>query len=121
MTGNAGDDNLESLTEARGYNLPLHRVLAGRDPEVLRAYEAMMRALYLSDRRLDGKTKELIYVAVLVALNSTEEHISAHMEKARREGAAPEDVLETIELLIPAAGVARASTGLEIWHKVFGA
>ncbi|HUF53741.1 MAG TPA: carboxymuconolactone decarboxylase family protein [Dehalococcoidia bacterium] len=115
----AGDLNF--VERARGYTLPLHRVLAETDPDVLKAYEGMMRSLYFAERALDGKTKELIYVAVLVALGAAEEHIVAHMEKARREGAAPEDVLQAIELLIPAAGVARASVGFEIWRKVFQA
>jgi 4-carboxymuconolactone decarboxylase len=112
--------DLSSVERARGYTLPLHRALSEQDPEVLKAYEGMMHALYFAERRLDGKTKELVYVAVLVALGAAEEHIVAHMEKARREGADPEEVLQTIELLIPAAGVARASVGFEIWQKVFG-
>lgn len=114
------DEALESVREGRGYTLPLHEVLASEDPEVLAAYEEMMRSLYLSERRLDGRTKELVYVAVLVALGAAEEHVRAHMEKAQREGATPEDVLEALELLIPAAGVARASVGLEIWRLTFG-
>lgn len=113
--------DLNSVKRARGYTLPLHRVLAEQDPDVLKAYEGMMHALYFADRRLDGKTKELIYVAVLVALGAAEEHIVAHMEKAGREGADPTDVLQAVELLMPAAGVARASVGFEIWQKVFGA
>lgn len=113
-------DDLEAAERARGYTLPLHRVLASEDPEVLRAYEGMMQALYLRDRRLDGATKELIYVAVLIGLGASEEHIRAHMEKAQREGAAPEEILQAVELLMPAAGVARASVGFEIWRKVFG-
>lgn len=114
----AGD--LEAVRRARGYTLPLHRVLSEHDPDVLSAYEGMMRALYLNSRRLDGRTKELIYVAVLVASGASEEHVRAHMEKAGREGASPEDVLEAIELLVPAVGVGRASVGFEIWQKVFG-
>ena len=112
--------DLGALQRARGYTLPLHHVLSEHDPDALSAYEGMMRALYLSDRRLDGRTKELIYVAVLIAFAASEEHIRAHMERARREGATAEDVLEAIELLVPAAGVARASVGFEIWRKVFG-
>jgi len=115
------DEALDAVREGRGYTLPLHEVLASEDPEVLAAYEGMMRALYLSERRLDGRTKELVYVAVLVALGASEGHVRAHMEKARREGATPEDVLETLELLIPAAGVARASVGFDIWRRTFGA
>ena len=114
------NQDLESVQQARGYTLPLHRVLSSEDPEVLLAYEGMMKALYLSDRRLDGRTKELIYVAVLVSLGASEEHIRAHMEKAQREGADPQDVLQAVELTMPAAGVARASVGFEIWGKVFG-
>lgn len=113
------DDPLEAVRLRRGYTLPLHTVLASEDPEVLAAYEGMMKALYFKGRRLDGKTKELIYVGALIALGAAEEHIRAHMERAQREGAAPEDVLEALELLIPAAGVARASAGFEIWRRVF--
>ncbi|MEX0799799.1 MAG: carboxymuconolactone decarboxylase family protein [Dehalococcoidia bacterium] len=112
-------DPLEAARSERGYTLPLHGVLAAEDPDVLAAYEGMMKALYLKGRRLDGKTKELVYVAALVALGATEEHVRAHMERAQREGASPEDVLEALELLIPAAGVARASAGFEIWRRVF--
>jgi 4-carboxymuconolactone decarboxylase len=113
------DDLLEAARSERGYTLPLHEVLASADPEVLAAYEGMMQALYLKGRRLDGKTKELVYVAVLVALGAAEGHVRAHMERAQREGASPEDVLEALELLIPAAGVARASVGFDIWRRVF--
>ena len=111
---------LGSVHEKRGYTLPLHTVLAAKDPDVLAAYERMMQALYLKQRRLDAKTKELIYVGVLVSLGAAEEHVRAHMRRAVREGATPTDVLESLELLIPAAGVARASVGLDIWHRVFG-
>lgn len=110
---------IDSAQQARGYTLPLHEVLAAEDADVLAAYEGMMSALYLKGRRLDGKTKELVYVAVLVALGAAEEHVRAHMERAQREGASPEDVLEALELLIPAAGVARASAGLDIWRRTF--
>ena len=112
--------DLESIERARGYTLPLHRVLAAHDPDVLRAYEEMMGVVYLGDRALDVKTKELIYVGVLVALGASEEHVRAHMEKARRSGATPDEVLQSVELVIPAAGVARASVGLDIWREVFG-
>jgi 4-carboxymuconolactone decarboxylase len=114
-----GDDILEATRKARGYTLPLHSVLALEDPDVLAAYEQMMSALYLKARRLDTKTKELIYVAVLIALGAPDAHVRAHMGRAQREGATPEDVLETIELLIPAAGVARASIGFETWRRTF--
>jgi 4-carboxymuconolactone decarboxylase len=114
-----GEEALDAARRARGYSLPLHSVLAREDPDVLTAYEQMMNALYLKGRRIKGKTKELVYVAVLVALGASEAHVRAHMERAQREGATPEEVLETIELLIPAAGVARASVGFETWRRTF--
>ncbi len=114
-----GEEILDAARRARGYSLPLHSVLAREDTDVLAAYEEMMNALYLKGRRLDGKTKELIYIGVLVALGAAEAHVRAHMERAQREGATPEEILETIELLIPAAGVARASVGLETWRRTF--
>lgn len=113
------DDLLDSVSSSRGYSLPLHEVLAEHDPEVLAGYEQMMRSLYLSDRRLDGRTKEFVYVAVLIALGAAEEHIRSHMEKAVREGATKEEVLEAVELIMPAAGVARANVGFDIWRRTF--
>jgi len=113
------DDLLDSVSSSRGYSLPVHEVLAEHDPEVLAGYEQMMRSLYLSDRRLDGRTKEFVYVAVLVALGAAEEHVRAHMEKAVREGATKEEVLEAVELIMPAAGVARANVGFDIWRRTF--
>jgi alkylhydroperoxidase/carboxymuconolactone decarboxylase family protein YurZ len=113
------DDLLDSVSSSRGYSLPLHEVLAEHDPEVLAGYEQMMRSLYLGDRRLDGKTKEFVYVAVLVALGAAEEHIRAHMKKAVREGATKDEVLEAVELVVPAAGVARANVGFDIWRRTF--
>lgn len=110
---------IESVRKARGYTLPLHSVLANEDPDVLAAYENMMNALYLKSRRLDGRTKELVYVAVLVALGAPETHVRAHMERAHREGATPDEILEALELLIPAAGVARASVGFDTWRRTF--
>jgi alkylhydroperoxidase/carboxymuconolactone decarboxylase family protein YurZ len=116
-----GGGLLDSVRAARGYVLPLHSVLAEADPAVLEAYEGMMRALYHADRRLDAATKELVYVCVLVALGAAEEHVRAHMERAQREGASAEDVLEALELLVPAAGVARASAGFDVWRRTFAA
>jgi 4-carboxymuconolactone decarboxylase len=114
-----GEDLLNAARGARGYSLPLHSVLAREDADVLAAYEQMMNALYLKGRRLDSRIKELIYVAALVALGAPKQHVRAHMERARREGATPEEILETIELLIPATGVARASVGFETWQETF--
>ncbi len=114
-----GEEILDAARRARGYSLPIHSVLADEDADVLAAYEQMMNALYLKARRLDGKTKELIYVAALVTLAAPEPHVRAHMERARREGASPEEILETVELLIPGAGVARASAGFETWRRTF--
>jgi alkylhydroperoxidase/carboxymuconolactone decarboxylase family protein YurZ len=114
-----GRDLLDRVRGARGYVLPLHSVLAEQDPSVLAAYEGMMQALYHAERRLDAKTKELVYVTVLVALGAAEEHVKAHMQRAHREGASAEEVLEALELLIPAAGVARASAGFALWRRTF--
>lgn len=114
-----GRELLRRMHGARGYLLPLHSVLAEEDATALAAYEEMMEALYHAERRLDARTKELIYVSVLVALGAAEDHVRAHMERARREGASPEELLEALELLIPAAGVARASVGFDIWRSTF--
>jgi alkylhydroperoxidase/carboxymuconolactone decarboxylase family protein YurZ len=53
-------------------------------------------------------------------MGAGQQHIVAHMQKAVREGATKEDVLEAVELVVPAAGVARANTGFDMWCRTFG-
>lgn len=110
---------LEEMVSKRGYVHEFHRVLAEQDLEFLQAYESMLDAAYLRQRRLPRLTKEFVFIAVLAALGSTREHMKAHMVAAAAEGATSADVLELLELSMPLAGVARFVEAVSVWNEVF--
>src|SRR5206468_1996112 len=111
---------LEDMVGKRGYVLDFHRILAEHDLEFLRAYESLQEMAYLRQRRLPRLTKELVFVAVLAALGASKEHLRAHMMAASADGATSADILELLELVLPAAGVARFIEAIHTWREVFG-
>lgn len=116
MADTSGHELLEEIAAKRGYVLEMHRVLADADPDFLRAYEDFLGKAYISERSLDRRTKELIYVAVLTALGAPREQIVAHMKAGMTAGATPTELLQTLEQVLPPAGVPRFIEGVEAWR-----
>jgi 4-carboxymuconolactone decarboxylase len=110
-----GQELLAEIEAKRGYVLEMHKVLAAADPDFLRSYEAFMEAAYLGERSLDRRTKELVYVAVLAALGSSQAHQLAHMRAALAAGATAGELLEVLEQVLPPAGVPRFMEAVEAW------
>ena len=110
---------LETMISKRGYVQEFHRTLAEHDLEFLKAYEALLDASYLKDRRLSRLTKEMIYISVLSAIGAAPEHLKSHMVAAAQEGATSHDILEVLELTLPTAGVARFVQAIHVWHDAF--
>jgi len=110
---------LQSMIAERGYVLDYHKVLVAEDLPFMKAINGLVEAAYTGGRRMDRKTKELVFSAVLTAIGSGKDHIKSHMEAARREGATKEEVLEILELLFMACGVPRFMAGLEVWTECF--
>lgn len=108
------------VERTRGYVLDLHRTLAERDPEFLEIYETLLQGAFLKERRLDRRTKELVYVGVLMALSTPPEHLVAHMRAAVAHGATEEDVLEVLEQAVAPCGVARFIEGMAAFEQAFG-
>jgi alkylhydroperoxidase/carboxymuconolactone decarboxylase family protein YurZ len=111
---------LSDVEGKRGYLLNMHRILAESDPEFLHAYEGLMTAAYTRDRLIDRRTAEFIYVAVLTALGSSEEHLIAHMQAAITAGATSLELLQVLEQTLPPAGVPRFMAALDAWEAVCG-
>ena len=59
------------------------------------------------------------FIAVLTALGAGKEHIKAHIEVAKREGATKEEVLELLEMLIMPCGAPKFMLGYEAWAESF--
>jgi len=112
---------LDRMVRARGYVLDYHKVLAEQDFETLRAFDAMLEQVYLKERRLDRKTKELLFVLSLTVLRSERAHIESHIRAALKAGATEGEVLEAIELALPEAGVVAFQHGFDAWRAVVGA
>ena len=72
--------------------------LRGGAPEVMKAFSAIAQAA-LAPKALDTKTKELIAVAISVAIRC-DDCIAFHVHAAIERGASREEVLETLGMAI---------------------
>lgn len=122
VNGSAPVDGAALLAEMerkRGYVLDLHRTLAERDPEFLVDYENFLNAAFLRERSLDRRVKELVYIGVLMAINTTESHLIAHMRAAVDNGATEAEVLEVLEQVLAPAGVPSFIRAMAAYAKTF--
>ena len=112
---------IDEMVTKRGYVLDYHKVLTKHDFDFMKATNDLIDVAYLSERVLDRKTKELIFVATLTAMRASKNHIESHVRAALEAGASPEAVLQAIEIVLPEAGVVAFQAGLEAWQTVVGA
>jgi 4-carboxymuconolactone decarboxylase len=112
---------LDNMVRERGYVLDYHKVMAAQDFDVLRATNTLIDATYLRQRRLDRKTKELLFIGTLTVMRAGKGHIQSHIRAALDLGVSPEEVLEAIEIALPEAGVVAFQAGFEAWREIVGA
>lgn len=105
---------------SRGYTLDMHRIMAANDPDWVEKYNAFIEATYTGQRLLDRKTKELLQVAVETALRADQDQIQAHMRVALREGATPQELLESLEAVAMPMGGLAFRRGLQAWAAETG-
>ena len=112
---------VDEMAQKRGYVLDYHKVMAEQDFEVLQAANGLIEAAYLKERRLDRKTKELLFIVSLTVMRASKSHIQSHIRVALDLGLSKEEVLEAIEITLPEAGVVVFQEGFEAWREVTGA
>lgn len=112
---------VDDMVRRRGYVLDYHRVMAAHDVEVLKAADGLVSAAYLSERTLDRKTKELLFILSLTVLRAERAHIASHIRVALRIGVTPQEILEAIEIALPEAGVVAFQHGFDVWREEVGA
>ena len=112
---------IDEMAEKRGYVLDYHKVMAEQDFEVLQAANGLVNAAYLKERRLDRKTKELLFIISLTVMRASKSHIQSHIRVALDLGVSKEEILEAIEITLPEAGVVVFQEGFEAWREVTGA
>lgn len=112
---------IDEMARTRGYVLDYHKGMASADFDVLKAANGLVGAVYLRQRLLDRRTKELLFVATLTVMRAGKGHIQSHIRGALDAGASPQEVLEAIEISLPEAGVVAFQAGFEAWREVVGA
>lgn len=120
-TGEEKQAYIDGMVEKRGYVLDYHKVMTAQDYEVLRAANGLVEAAYLKQRRLDRKTKELIFIVSLTVMRASKEHIQSHIRVALDLGLSKEEILEAIEISLPEAGIVAFQEGFEAWREITGA
>jgi AhpD family alkylhydroperoxidase len=88
-------ENWPALTKELSAQL---KNLRGGTPEVMKAFSAMAQSA-LAPKALDGKTKELIALAVSVAIRC-DDCVGFHAKAAVQQGASREEVAEALGMAI---------------------
>lgn len=112
---------VDDMVRERGYVLDYHKVMANYDFDVLQAANGLVDAAYLKERRLDRKTKELLFITSLTVMRASKGHIQSHIRVALDLGLSKEEILEAIEISLPEAGIVAFQQGFEAWREVVGA
>lgn len=109
---------IDEMARARGYVLDYHKVMAKHDYPVLKAANHLVSAVYLDQRTLDRKIKELLFIVSLTVMRAAKGHIQSHIRVALDLGVTPSEILEAIEISLPEAGVVAFQAGFEAWCEV---
>jgi len=109
----------EEVLKIRGFRFGLHQIHAEADWEFIKRFEEWVKYVYLSDRHLDRRVKELVITGVLCALRSPPPHIKTHINKAVEAGATREEAIEVVELAGHWGGTVAQANGLEAWRLQF--
>lgn len=112
---------VDDMARKRGYVLEFHKVMAKHDFDALQATNNLVEAAYLKERRLDRRTKELIFIVSLTVMQASKGHIASHIRVALDLGLSKEEILEAMEIAIPEGGIVAFQTGFEAWREVTGA
>ncbi|HEX5502288.1 MAG TPA: carboxymuconolactone decarboxylase family protein [Thermomicrobiales bacterium] len=112
---------IDEMARQRGYVLDYHKVMARQDFDVLQAANGLVHATYLKERRLDRRTKELLFIATLTVMRAGKGHLQSHIRVALDLGVTPEEILEAIEIALPEAGVVAFQAGFDAWREAVGA
>lgn len=115
------EEYLKEFEARRGHLLPLHRLMADVDIEVLRKYDALSSDLLFSDadRALDRKTRYLVLVGITTAVRGDPEGIVWSARRAIELGASKQEVLEAILLVGLPGGMPCVEEATHVLHKIF--
>lgn len=109
----------DDVLKVRGFRLGLHQIMAEADWKFMQKFEEWVKYVYLSDRHLDKRVKELVITGILCALRSPAPHIKVHMKKAVEAGATKEEIIVVAQLAGHWGGTVAQANALEAWRLQF--
>ncbi len=109
----------KSTKKARGFKFGLHDIMAYADPVYAKKREDWVRFIYLDDRNLDARTKELVIIGILASLKSPPPHIKLHIDQAIKAGATKEEIIVVIQFAGHWGGTVTQHNALEAWRLKF--
>ena len=111
--------SFERSLKTRGFRFGLHKIWAEADWEFQKKHEEWVEFVYLKERNLDRRVKELVICAIIGTLKSLPEHIVSHINAAVKAGATKEEIIEVFELCGHWGGTLAQANALEAWRRVF--
>ncbi len=109
---------IDKMFAQRGFVADMHKFMAHADFEYLEKVNELAEVAYTSQRLLDRKTKELVFIAISTMHGTDRDHLKLHIEAALRFGATPSEILEVLEMLGLAAGQMTLRFGLDVWAEI---
>ena len=105
--------------KSRGFRFGLHKVWAEADWEFHQQHEKWVEFVYLKERNLDRRVKELVICAIIATLKSQPGHIVSHIKAAVKAGATKDEIIEVFELCGHWGGTLAQANALEAWRQAF--
>ena len=111
---------LRKVEERRGFVLPVHRLMAEVDPELLRRYDELASYVIRNPepRALDLKTRFLVLVGITTAVHGDPEGIEWSAKGAMQHGASEQEVQEAMVLAVLPAGVPAVESAAHVWDRL---
>jgi 4-carboxymuconolactone decarboxylase len=111
-------DYLDKMHAQRGFVADFHKFMVLADFAYLSKANELAEVAYTSQRLLDRKTKELVFIAISTMHGTDRDHLKLHVQAALKAGATGQEILEVLEMLGLAAGQMALRFGLDVWAEV---
>jgi len=95
-------DILARVKKKRGYLLPYHELFFCVDPDLLETYDRFYENLTLKTKHLDNKTKELVWLGILMSV--FEEAGTIHLKRGREAGITDAEISDIVMVTQVAKG-----------------
>ena len=106
------DALIARMKQARGYIYPEWEFAARQDPDFVEAYNRIYEQGLGEGRHVSAKVREFVAIALLAFRGADTAGLVAHMQRAMRLGATPEELFEVLETTLVPGGAPTFHRGL---------